>query len=262
MNNRPLILVSNDDGIQAKGVHVLIDTLVKFGDVVCVCPDSPRSGQSMALTVNAPLRICRIEDYNGAAMYKTNGTPVDCIKLAMHTILRGNRPDLVAAGINHGSNSAINVVYSGTMGATLEGCVFGIPSIGFSLTDHSHDADFSGCIPFIETIVDGTLRNSLPEGVCLNVNIPNTPYYPEEMRVVRACRGNWSDEYKEYTDPNGEKFYWLTGKFINEEPDSTDTDEWCLSHGIVSIVPTMLDRTAPDTDSRLAWLSSLRPRFL
>lgn len=241
---RPLILVSNDDGIAALGVHVLIDTLVKYGEVVCVCPDSPRSGQSMALTVNSPLRIEREADYNGARMYKTNGTPVDCVKLAMHTVLE-RKPDLVVAGINHGSNASINVVYSGTMGAAFEGCAFGIPSIGFSLTDHSPDADFSHCIPFVEKLVGKIIQQGLPAGICLNVNIPDSVIPPTEMRIVRSARGNWSDEYKEYTDPHGKKFYWLTGKFDNEEPESEDTDEWCLAHGIVSVVPVMLDRTAP-----------------
>ncbi len=254
---RPLILVSNDDGYNSKGVHELISCLVKHGDVVVVCPDGPRSGQSMAITVNAALRVNRIADYQGAEMYKTNGTPVDCIKLAMHTILKGRKPDLVVAGINHGSNASINVVYSGTMGAAFEGCAFGIPSIGFSLTDHDPDADFTGCIPFVDRIVEATLRNGLPEGICLNVNIPDSREYPAEMRVVRACRGNWSDEYKEYTDPSGHKFYWITGKFENDEPESTDTDQWCLDHGIVSVVPTLLERTAPFDTPGLEWLFNM-----
>lgn len=257
MNRRPLILVSNDDGYQAKGVHELISRLVLQGDVVAVCPDGPRSGQSMALTVNDPLRITRIDDYMGATMYKTNGTPVDCVKLAMHTILHGRRPDLVVTGINHGSNASINVVYSGTMGAAFEGCAFGIPSIGFSLTNHHPEADFSACAPFIDRITEETLRNGLPEGVCLNVNIPDSVTPPVEMRLTRACKGNWSDEYKEYTDPHGQKFYWMTGQFINEEPDCEDTDLWCLDHGIVSVVPVMLDRTAPTPDPALTWLAAL-----
>lgn len=254
MNNlKPLILVSNDDGIDAKGVHALVDRLIQFGDVVAVCPDSPRSGQSMALTVNSPLRVTRMEDYNGAKMYKTNGTPVDCVKLAMHNVL-DSIPDLVVAGINHGSNASINVIYSGTMGATFEGCAYGLPAIGFSLTDHSPDADFKPCFPFIDAIVEGVLEHGLPQGVCLNVNIPDSAVPPKEMRVTKSCKGNWTDEYKEYTDPHGHKFYWLTGKFQNDEPDNPDTDEWCLSHGIVSIVPVMLDRTVPDT-SFYNWLN-------
>lgn len=241
---RPLILVSNDDGIDAKGVHALIDTLVNHGDVVCVCPDSPRSGQSMAITVNTPLRISRLESYKGAEMYKVNGTPVDCIKIAMHTIL-DRRPDLVVSGINHGSNASVNVIYSGTMGAAIEGCAFGIPSVGFSLTSHDPEADFTGCIPFVERITRFLLRNGLPKDVCLNVNIPSGLPYPSEMRVTKGCRGRWTDEYREYIDPHGKKFYLLTGTLLNEEPDNEDTDEWCLAHRIVSVVPTMLDRTAP-----------------
>lgn len=253
---KPLILVCNDDGIEANGVHVLIDVLVKFGDVVVVCPDSPQSGQSMAITVNAPLRVSQLEDYHGAKMYKANGTPVDCVKLAMHTLF-SRHPDLVVSGINHGSNASINVVYSGTMGAAFEGTAFGIPSIGFSLTDHSPDADFTPCLPFIEKIVEGVLEHGLPEGVALNVNIPDCEPHPTEMRLTKGCKGNWSDEYKEYTDPHGKKFYWLTGKFINEEPENTDTDEWCLSHGIVSVVPVTLDRTSPDLQ-QLNWITNLQ----
>ncbi len=194
-------------------------------------------------------------DHAGAMMFKVNGTPVDCVKLSMHRIL-DRRPDMVVSGINHGSNAAINVVYSGTMGAAMEGCAFGIPSIGFSLTDHSPDADFSPCRPWVERISRGVLEHGLPEGVCLNVNVPDVDSEPEEMRVVRACRGNWSDEYKEYTDPHGHKFYWLTGRFENEEPEATDTDEWCLAHGIVSVVPTLLDRTGPVAG--LEWLRGIR----
>lgn len=259
MNERPLILVSNDDGIQARGVHCLIDRLLKFGDVVCVCPDGPRSGQSMAITVNDALRITPVDDYHGAAMYKVNGTPVDCVKLAMNTVAV-RRPALVVAGINHGSNAAINVVYSGTMGAVFEGCAFGIPSIGFSLTDHSPDADFTPCLPVIDLIVGNVLEQGLPEGVCLNVNVPDISGVPSEIRMVRGCKGNWSDEYKEYTDPHGKKFYWLTGKFVNEEPDNEDTDEWCLAHGIASVVPVTLDRTAADPEALAALTSGYNPQ--
>lgn len=241
--SKPLILVSNDDGIEAKGVHALIDRLVKFGDVVCVCPDGPQSGQSMAITVNSPLRINRLDDYHGAKMYSVNGTPVDCVKIAMHCIVE-RKPDLMVSGINHGSNAAVNVVYSGTMGAALEACACKVPAIGFSLTTHDPDADFSGCLPFVDKIVDNVLENGLREGVCLNVNIPYCQPAPTEMRFTKAARGKWTDEYKEYLDPNGNPFYWLTGRFVNDEPDNQDTDEWLLAHGIVSVVPTALDRTA------------------
>lgn len=241
-NTRPLILVSNDDSINAAGVYALIDVLTDFGDVVAVCPSAPQSGQSMAISVNSPLRIEQVEDYHGASMYKVNGTPVDCVKIAMHAIIT-RRPDIVVSGINHGSNASINVLYSGTMGAAFEGCAFGIPSIGFSLTDHSPHADFAPCLPFVRRIVGNVLKKGLPEGIALNVNIPDSIPYPTEMRVTNACNGNWSDEYQEYTDPHGKKFYWLTGKFVNGEPENEDTDEWCLAHGIVSVVPVSLDRT-------------------
>lgn len=240
---KPLILITNDDGIDAKGVKALADFVSDMADVVCVCPDSPRSGQSMAITVNDALRVTQIDDYNGAKMYKTSGTPVDCVKLAVHNVL-DRRPDMVLSGINHGSNASINVVYSGTMGATFEGCAFGIPSIGFSLTNHDPNADFESCRRFVRYIVSEVFKHGLPEGVCLNVNIPNSETPPSEMRMVRACRGNWSDEYAEYIDPHGKKFYWLQGTFHSEEPEAEDTDEWCLARGIVSVVPTLLDRTA------------------
>lgn len=242
--NKPLILVSNDDGIEAKGVHELIRSLSHLGDVVCVCPESPQSGMSMALTVNAPLKVKRLEDYHGAKMYKVSGTPVDCIKMAVDNLLE-RKPDIVVSGINHGSNAAINVVYSGTMGAAFEGCAYGIPSIGFSLTSHAEDADFSPCMPVVDKLVGAVLQKGLPEGICLNVNMPANVKEYKEMRVVAGCKGRWNDRYEEYLDPARRPFYWLAGEFINEEPDNEETDEWCLNHGIVSIEPVLLHRTYP-----------------
>ena len=239
---RPLILVSNDDGIYAKGVHALTDVMTGLGEVVTVCPAAPQSGKSMAITSDTPLRIIQTDDYNGAKMYKVNGTPVDCVKIAMHTILP-RTPDLVVSGINHGSNASVNAVYSGTVGAAFEGCAFGIPSIAFSIADYSPDACFSHCLPFVKAITETVLGKGLPDGMALNVNFPKTLADNACMRVTKGCKGRWTDEYREYTDPNGKKFYWLTGRFVNEEPDNTDTDEWCLANGIVSIVPVALDRT-------------------
>lgn len=239
---RPLILVSNDDGHEAAGIYALIDCMLELGDVIAVCPDGPRSGQSMAITVQGALRLMQLPDYHGAKMYKVNGTPVDCVKLAMHAAV-DRKPDLVVAGINHGSNASVNVLYSGTMGAVMEGCLLGVDSIGFSLTSHAADADFRPSIPFVKSIASRVLSQGLPEGVCLNVNIPDSEVPPVEMRIVRECKGNWSDEYKNYLDPAGKPFYWLTGKFRNDEPEATDTDEWCLSHGIVSIVPVCPGRS-------------------
>lgn len=249
-----LILVSNDDSYSAPGVHVLIDRLLPFGDVVAVCPHEPRSGQSMAITVNAPLQIHRHDDYHGAKIYSVTGTPVDCVKLAMHHIL-GRRPDLMVAGINHGSNSAINVLYSGTMGAAMEGCAFGLPSIGFSLCDHAMDADFTVCHRAIGHLTQGVIDNGLPQDVCLNVNVPKVSVEPREMRLCRPCRGHWNDEYKEYADPHGNPFFWLTGKYENLEPENESTDEWALSHGIISVVPVAIERSA-SAPVEVPWLAA------
>lgn len=253
---RPLIFVTNDDGYLAPGVRSLIDMLRPFGRVVAACPDGPRSAQSMAITVNQAMRIQKVRDFENAEMYKVNGTPVDCVKLAMCTVLPA-RPDLVVSGINHGSNAAVNVIYSGTMGAVFEGCAFGIPSVGFSLTSHSMDADMEPCRPFVSRIVSEMLASGLPEGLCLNVNVPHGAEPPSQMRVVRASRGKWSDEYEKYRDPMGQDFYWLKGAFINEEPEAEDTDQWCLDHNIVSVVPTLLDRTAP-AEEVPSWVHALK----
>lgn len=240
----PLILVSNDDGIEAPGVRRLIDCVASMAEVVCVCPSRPHSGMSMALTVNDAIRVKRCDDYRGAAMYAVGGTPADCVKIARYSIL-DRKPDMVLSGINHGSNAGVNVLYSGTMGAALEGCALGIPSVGFSLTDHAMDADFTPCYPFIGEICSRLLQCGLPDGICLNVNIPNSRPAADRMRVVRQCRSSWSDEYKQYTDPFGRPFYMISGSFVNDEPDNPDTDQWCLSHGIAAVVPVTLDRTAP-----------------
>ena len=252
--SKPLILVTNDDGIAAKGVHELIRSLQNIGEVVCVCPENPQSGMSMALTVNSPLRIHRIEDFHGAAMYKVNGTPVDCVKIAVDNIL-DRKPSIVVSGINHGSNAAINVVYSGTMGAAFEGCAYGIPSVGFSLTSHDEDADFTPCLPVVDKLVRLILEKGLPDGICLNVNMPAHVKEYKEMRVVRGCKGRWNDRYDKYTDPAHRPFYWLAGNFVNEEPHNEATDEWCLNNGIVSIVPVLLERTYPHIEE-FNWIPS------
>jgi 5'-nucleotidase len=254
-SKRPLILVTNDDSISANGVHVLIDRLLPYGDVVAVCPQYPHSGQSMALTVSTPLHITPKPDYHGARIYVVDGTPVDCIKISMHYIL-DRRPDLVVSGINHGSNSAVNVLYSGTMGAAMEGTVFGIPSIGFSLTDHAMDADFTPCYDAIDYLIRAILEKGMPQGVCLNVNVPNITGTPHAMREAVPCRGKWNDEYKEYIDPAGRKFYMLSGAYENLEPENEYTDEYCLAHGMVSVVPVMVERT-PSELVKIEWLKDV-----
>ena len=238
---RPLILITNDDGDDAKGIRVLTKLMMQLGDVVVVAPDGPRSGQSNALTVYKPIRYKKLEEREGLARYSSNGTPTDCVKLAFNEVL-DRKPDLLVSGINHGSNAAINVIYSGTMGATLEGCECSVPSIGFSLCNFLPDADFSEFEPYILKIARHVLENGLPEGVCLNVNAPESNI--KGIKVARQCKGYWSQEFAPAVDPRGKNYYWLTGYFVNHEPDSEDTDEWALENGYISVVPTKIDLTA------------------
>ena len=239
--DKPLILITNDDGHDANGIAVLTRLMMKIGDVVVVAPDGPRSAQSNALTVTHPVRFKKIEEKEGLVRYICTGTPTDCVKLALNEIVE-RKPDLVVAGINHGSNSAINVIYSGTMGAVLEGCENGILSIGFSICNHSMDADFSVFEPYVLQITQEALRNGLPHATCLNVNAPVGEI--KGIKVARQCDGRWTKEYAKRTDPRGGSYFWLTGNFENHEPESTDTDEWALSQGYISIVPTKIDLTA------------------
>ncbi|MEZ3590733.1 MAG: 5'/3'-nucleotidase SurE [Muribaculaceae bacterium] len=241
---RPLIFVTNDDGIDAPGLKALIDAVGEMGDVVAVAPDGPRSGQSSAITVGVPLRIKRHEDYNGVPMYSVSGTPVDCVKLGMHAIVK-RQPSLVLAGINHGSNSGNSVIYSGTMGAVMEGCMLGIPSIGFSLTHHSWAADFAAGMPWVTGITRCVLDKGLPDGICLNVNIP-ARCEPQGVKVCKGAPGRWTEEYKDYVDPMGKPFYFLTGKYIPVNPDDQTTDLYWLDRGYVSVVPVRPDQTAND----------------
>lgn len=235
------ILISNDDGIQAPGLKYLVDRVKDIAHVV-VAPDAPRSGQSGAITVDSPLRITPHDELEGVEAYSVNGTPVDCVKLARHIILP-QLPDLMICGVNHGSNSGNCVLYSGTMGAVLEACTQGIPSIGFSLLHHSLQADFSHCGKWIDRVIAATEQLGLPAGVCLNVNIP-AKCEPLGIKAVRAARGRWTDEYRRYDDPSGRPFYWLTGHFENAEPDATDTDEYWLNRKYVSVVPVSADSSA------------------
>lgn len=237
----PLILITNDDGADAKGIDTLTRLMCEIGDVVVVAPDGPRSAQSNALTVTHPIRFKLIEESNGLIRYSCTGTPTDCVKLALNEIV-DRKPDLLVSGINHGSNAAINVIYSGTMGAVLEGCENGIPSIGFSICNHSLDADFSIFESYITQITRLALQNGLPHGTCLNVNAPMGEI--SGIRVSRQCDGKWTKEFAKRTDPQGRAYFWLTGFFENHEPDAIDTDEWALSQGYISIVPTKIDMTA------------------
>lgn len=246
MNNNPLILVTNDDSIYAPGIHRLAECLPQNATIYMVAPETPQSGKSSAITVSEPLRIKEREEYSTDRMkvFSVNGTPVDCVKVAMHTILPG-KPDLAVAGINHGSNAGNSIIYSGTLGSVLETCTLGIRSIGFSLLDHSLKADFSPCMPFVKKIVDAVLEKGLPDRVCLNVNFPRIPEI-EGLKVVAAAKSHWTDEYEEFTDPFGKKFYMLTGDLINEEPENPGTDLYWLVRNHGTVVPATPDQSQVD----------------
>lgn len=249
---RPLIFISNDDGVDAPGLRCLIDYVWQFGDVIAAAPSGPHSGQSSAISIDKPLRIKRHADYKGARIYSVSGTPVDCVKLGLHA-LAPRRPDLLLAGINHGSNSGNSTIYSGTMGAVFEGCMVGIPSVGFSLTTHSWDADFSGCEDYIPEIVKKVLTKGLPKNICLNVNIP-ARCRPQGVKLCHASQGHWSEEYQEYTDPMGNPFYFLTGRFTPDNPDDNGADIYWLDRKYITIVPVRPDQTAMDMMDAVATL--------
>ncbi|MGB4293209.1 MAG: 5'/3'-nucleotidase SurE [Bacteroidales bacterium] len=239
-----LILITNDDGLYAAGLRTLLEIAEEFGKVVLISTMESMSGMSQALTVKNPIRVKLLEENEKHRIYTCNGTPTDSVKLAINQLTE-RMPDWLLSGINHGSNASVSVLYSGTMAAALEGCLYNIQSIGFSINDFSSSADFTVCKKYIRIILNSLTRNRLPEGVCLNVNIPSAPEH--EIRGIRVCRqakGSWKEEFEKRKDPMGKTYYWLTGYFMNHEPDATDTDEWALANNYVSIVPIQVDMTA------------------
>jgi 5'/3'-nucleotidase len=243
-NKRPLILVTNDDGITAPGIRALVKCVSELGDVVVVAPDSPQSGMGHAITIMEPLRLDE-SDYFGPDIlaYQCSGTPADCVKLAIDKVL-DRRPDLLVSGINHGSNSSINVIYSGTMSAAVEGAIDGMQAIGFSLLDYAMDADFNRSMDVVTKVCKRVLEHQLPPDTLLNVNIPKSN--GEELKGIKVCRqakAKWVEEFDERTDPYRRKYYWLTGKFTQLD-HGEDTDEWALQNGYASVVPVQFDLTA------------------
>jgi 5'-nucleotidase len=239
-----LILLTNDDGLYASGLKTLLGVMEEFGKVVLVSTTESMSGMSQALTVKTPLRVKLLEENDKHRIYACNGTPTDSVKLAVNQLV-DRYPDWVVSGINHGANASVSVLYSGTMAAAIEGCLYGINSVGFSLNNFSPSADFSSCGEYIRIVMGKVASDPLPAGVCLNVNIPAVK--GSEIRGIRVCRqarGNWKEEFEKRKDPMGKTYYWLTGIFINHEPDAVDTDEWALAHNYVSVVPVTVDMTA------------------
>ena len=242
--NDRLILITNDDGLYAAGLKTLLDVMDEFGKVVLVSTIESMSGMSQALTVKTPLRVKLLEETDRRRIYNCNGTPTDSIKLAVNQLVE-RRPDWVVSGINHGSNASVSVLYSGTMAAAIEGCLYGINSVGFSLNDLSRTPDFTVCKKYIRIVMETLSSEPLPQGVCLNVNIPAIPENEiKGIMICRQARGNWKEEFEKRKDPMGKTYYWLTGLFQNHEPEARDTDQWALENGYVSVEPVSVDMTA------------------
>lgn len=239
---RPLLLISNDDGYQAKGIHALVEMLSGVGDIIVCAPEDARSGMACAFSATTPLRLCQREQREGLEVWSCNGTPVDCVKMALAEIVP-RKPDMVIGGINHGDNASVNTHYSGTMGVTLEGCMKYIPSVAFSLCDHREDADFEPLRPYVRAITERVLAEGLPLGVCLNVNFPLVEAY-RGVRVCRMAKGTWGNEVVKCHHPRGYDYWWMVGQYNNDEPEAEDTDNWALTHGYVAITPTQIDVTA------------------
>jgi 5'-nucleotidase len=244
MTKKPLILVTNDDGILAPGIRTLIAVMAEIGEVIVVAPDKPQSAMGHAITINNMLYVNKTSEESAAVTeYNCSGTPVDCVKLAVNEILH-RKPDLCVSGINHGSNSSINVIYSGTMSAAVEAGIEGIPAIGFSLLDYEWDADFNQIKSFVKQIALQTLEKGLPHGTILNVNFPKLK--EKQIKGIKICRqakAIWMEKFDKRQTPFGKDYYWLTGEFVNQD-QGEDTDEWALEHGYISIVPVQFDMTA------------------
>ena len=249
---RPLLLISNDDGYQSKGIRQLVEMVSGFGDIIVCAPEDARSGYSCAFSATTPLRLTRRPSFllppstfHSLQVWSCNGTPVDCVKMALAEICP-RKPDMVIGGINHGDNASVNAHYSGTMGVTLEGCMKYIPSVAFSLCDHRDDADFEPLRPYIKSITARVLAEGLPKGVCLNVNFPLLGE-GKDFRGVKVCRmsyGTWGNEVTKCHHPRGYDYWWMVGHYHNDEPDAEDTDRWALDHDYVAITPTQIDLTA------------------
>ncbi len=262
-NKKPLILISNDDGYQAKGINSLIKMVRNLGDVLVCAPDGPRSGMACAFSATTPLTLTLRHKEQGLEVWSCNGTPVDCVKMALAELCKDRRPDLVLGGINHGDNGTVNTHYSGTMGVVMEGCMKYIPSVAYSLCDFRADADFEPLTPYVKQFTQQVLCHGLPRGVCLNINFPDPSNLPclgeasvtppkqgetegvfKGVKVCRMAFGSWGNEVSKCHHPRGYDYWWMVGQYTNDEPEAEDTDNWAVTHGYVSITPTRMDVTA------------------
>lgn len=243
-------MISNDDGYHSPGIHALVDMVSDLADVLVCAPEAARSGFSCAFSAVDYLRLKRRNDIGTAQVWSCSGTPVDCVKLALDQLCPNRRPDLILGGINHGDNSSVNNHYSGTMGIAMEGCMKYIPSVAFSSCYYNEDANLEPVRPYVVRLVKKVLAEGLPKGVCLNVNFPAE----ESFRGFKVCRmtyGRWVDEIVTVRHPRGYDYYWVVGRYQNDEPENTDTDQWALNHGYVAVTPTTMDVTAYEFLSKI-----------
>ncbi|HET6993569.1 MAG TPA: 5'/3'-nucleotidase SurE [Chitinophagaceae bacterium] len=239
---QPVILITNDDGITAPGIMNLVEAVKDLGKIIVVAPDRPQSGMGHAITIGQPLRLHKVHAFGDIESYACTGTPVDCVKLAVDKVLH-RKPDLCLSGINHGANHSINVIYSGTMSAAVEAAIESIPSAGFSLLDYNIEADFTGARKYARIVVEKMLSTKLEKHTVFNVNIPSVP--EELLNGIMVCKqayAKYEEDFVERVDPNGRKYYWLTGEFVNFDK-GTDTDVWALANNYVSVVPVQFDLT-------------------
>lgn len=240
------IVVVNDDGWGTAGIRLLAKEMTRLGHVTVIAPDGPRSGFGAAISVTTPILLRRIEehDLNGAEVYVTNGTPADCVKIAREELFADKTIDLLVSGINHGNNAAVNAMYSGTIGACLVAAEKGIPAVGWSINSHQPDVDLHWLQPFLADVTRHLLEEGIAPRTCFNINAPVGEI--EGIRWTRQCRGHWAQELApiEGTLPEGVLKGWkLAGQFVNEEPDSTDTDIWAMEHQLLAITPLTIDWT-------------------
>lgn len=242
-NKKPFILISNDDGYHANGIKTLVSFLKDWCDLLVCAPESARSGFSRAFSATTPLRLKRRHNMGDVEVWSCNGTPVDCVKLALDQFCKERQPDIIIGGINHGDNSTVNNHYSGTMGVAMEGCLKYISSIAFSTCNYDENADLNYLKEDVIRIVGMVAEKGLPKGICLNVNFPEFPPF-KGTKICRMCYGRWMNEVVKERHPRNYDYYWMVGEYVNDEPDAESTDQWALNHGYIAITPTQMDVTA------------------
>lgn len=255
-NHEPLILVSNDDGYQFNGIKTLTSVARQFGEVVVVAPAQHQSGKSNAITVARPLRAMPVGKEEGVRAFLVDGTPTDCIKLALDQLLKGRKPDLVVAGVNHGFNMGVNTLYSGTLGAVFEACLHGIDSVAFSYGNYSLTADMSTCVPVLKEVIGKVLSRGLPKDVCLNINIPYGKGELKGTKVTTSCMGHWIKEFERRIDPHGIDYYWITGEYRRDDPNDDSTDMYWLDRGWITVTPCKIDQTDHEAMKQISELLS------